>query len=94
MIDSAWEEFNRRLDNENMKYWAERASYLKSDMKREHQGIWYLALSIVSIIGGFVGIFYGLAGESWIQKPYVMMGAVLVCVGMSIVIGGFGKVKG
>jgi hypothetical protein len=86
-------EFNKRLDLENMKYWAERGPKLKKDIKREHQGIWYLGLSIVSIIGGFAGMLYGLAGKDWVQKPYVMMSAVLILFGLSIVIGGFGRVK-
>jgi hypothetical protein len=47
----------------------------------------------VSIIGGFAGMLYGLAGKDWVQKPYVMMSAVLILFGLSIVIGGFGKVK-
>ena len=86
-------EFVKRLDAENMKYWAERRAYQKKDSKREHKGHWYLSLSIISIIGGFSGLIYGLAGKDWVQKPYVVMSLVLIVFGLSIVIGGFGKVK-
>jgi len=88
-----WKLFQERNQMEQAKYWAERASYLKKDSKREHKGMWYLGLSIISILGGFAGLVYGLAGTDWVQKPYVIMGAVLVLFGLSVVIGGFGKVK-
>jgi len=86
-------EFIKRLDAENMKYWAERKLYQKKDSKREHKGVWFLGLSIISIIGGFAGFIYGLVGKDWVQKPYVVMSLVLIVFGMSIVIGGFGRVK-
>ena len=93
MIDSAWEEFNKRLDNENAKYWTRRTTTLEKDSQREHKGVWFLGLSIISVIGGFAGLVYGLAGKDWIQKPYVMMSVVLILFGLSIIVGGFGKVK-
>lgn len=86
-------EFVRRLDAENLKYWRDGAVCRKRDSKREHKGLWYLGLSIVSIVGGFAGLVYGLAGKDWIQKPYVILTVVMILFGLSIVIGGFGKVK-
>lgn len=86
-------EFIRRLDAENMKYWAERETYLKRDSKRERKGVYYLFLSLVSIIGGFAGFIYGLVGKGYVVKPIVVMAVVLIVFGLSIVIGGFGKVK-
>jgi len=91
--EECWKVFQERNRQEQAKYWAERKSYLKKDSEREHKGMWYLGLSIISILGGFVGLLYGLAGQDWVQKPYVIMGAVLILFGLSVVIGGFGKVK-
>jgi hypothetical protein len=85
--------FIKRLDVENMKYWVERKYELKKDMKREEKGLYYLGLSIVSILGGVSGLVYGLIGKDWIQRPYVILGGLMILFGLSIVIGGFGKVK-
>ena len=63
------------------------------DRKRERKGVYYLVLSLISLIGGMSSVVYGLTGQSWVQKPYVAFGAFMVLVGFSIVIGGFGKVK-
>jgi len=91
--EQCWALFQERNQKEQAKYWSERAPKLKRDYKREHKGEYYLGLSIISIIGGFAGTVYGLAGKGYIQKPYVIMGAVMVLFGLSIIIGGFGKVK-
>ena len=88
-----WKIFQERNQMEQAKWWAERTPKLKRDYRREHKGEYYLLLSIISILGGFVGVVYGLAGKGYIQKPYVIMGATMVLFGLSIVIGGFGKVK-
>jgi len=85
--------FQERNRAEQMKYWAEREPKLRKDYKRERKGFYYLALSIVSILGGFAGLIYGLAGKDWVQKPYVIMALVMIALGLSIVIGGFGRVK-
>ena len=92
--EQCWALFQEKNHKEQMTYWNIRGPKLKKDYKREHKGEYYLGLSIISIIGGFAGLIYGLAGKDWVQKPYVIFGALMVLMGLSIVIGGFGKVKG
>lgn len=91
--EEAWKMFQERNQAEQMKYWADRGPKLKKDYRRERKGLYYLGLSIISILGGLAGLTYGLIGQDWIQKPYVIMGAVLIVFGVSVVIGGFGRVK-
>ena len=88
-----WEAFKKRSEEGHRKFWEQRTSTLKTDSKREHKGVYYLALATISILGGVAGMVYGLIGQDWVQKPYVVMGGVLVLFGVSIVIGGFGKVR-
>ena len=87
-------EFMNKVKEYHRQWWAGRNEQLKKESKREEKGFWYLALSVVSIMGGASGIIYGLLGRDWVQKPYIIMGAVLILFGLSVVIGGFGKVKG
>jgi len=91
--EQCWRLFQERNNMEQSSYWVKRNPELKKDHKREHKGEYYLLLSIISIIGGFAEVIYGLAGQDWVQKPYVIMGCVMVLLGLSIVIGGFGRVK-
>ena len=91
--NECWKAFQERNRQEQMQYWIERQPKLKKDYKREHKGEYYLILSIISILGGFAGLIYGLAGQDWVQKPYVILSAILILFGLSIVIGGFGRVK-
>lgn len=74
-------------------HWEKRRVELNNNALRERKGLYYLALSIISILGGVAGLTYGLAGLAWIQKPYVVMGGLLILFGMSFVLGGFGKVR-
>ena len=91
--NETWEMFQERNKQIQKQYWEDRIPKLKKDYKREEKGLYYLILSIISLIGGFAGVIYGLAGEPWIQKIYVFMGGTLILIGLSIVIGGFGRVK-
>ena len=91
--DAKYRSFISGADAENSKYWAERSKSAKRDSKREHKGIYFLMLSLISLLGGMAGIIYGLAGKDWIQKPYLVLGAFMILIGLSIVIGGFGKVR-
>ena len=72
--------------------WGNRQESFEKDRKREHKGFYYFFLSLFLLIGGMSTIIYGLVGLDWVQKPYVVLGAILVVVGFSIVVGGFGKV--
>jgi hypothetical protein len=85
--------FIKRLDVENMKYWVERKYELKKDERREEKGLYYLALSILTIVGGAAGIIYGLVAKGYILKPVIAISVLSIILGLSIVIGGFGKVK-
>jgi len=91
--NARYQSFIKGADEENAKYWVKRSKTLGRDAKREHKGIYFLLLSLLSLLGGMTSIIYGLAGKDWIQKPYLILGAVMVLIGMSIVIGGFGKVR-
>lgn len=91
--EQCWKAFQERNAREQMKAWSNRTPTLKRDYHKEHKGVYYLVLSTISILGGFAGLLYGLAGKGWVQKPYIIMGAVMVLFGLSIVIGGFGRVK-
>ena len=73
--------------------WGKRVESFEKDKKRERKGVYYLILSLISLIGGMSSVVYGLTGQSWVQKPYVALGVVMVITGFSIVVGGFGKVK-
>ncbi len=85
--------YMKRVEDYHKQWWTNRSPELKKDTRREEKGVYYLGLSIISILGGVAGLIYGLAGKGWIQRPYVLMGAVMVLFGLSIVIGGFGKVE-
>lgn len=91
--DQNYQAFIEGSKEENAKYWEKRTVESREDRKREHKGVYYLGLSLFSLLGGVVSVLYGLAGKDWIQKPYLILGCVLILVGLSIVIGGFGKVK-
>jgi len=91
--EERYQAFIKGADAENSKYWTERSKSAKRDSKREHKGIYFLMLSLMSLLGGMAGIIYGLAGKDWIQKPYLVLGAFMILIGLSIVIGGFGKVR-
>lgn len=91
--DANYRAFIKGADEERAKYWVPREAQQKQDTRREDKGLYFLGLSIFSLLGGMVSILYGLAGKDWVQKPYLILGALMVIVGLSIVIGGFGKVK-
>jgi hypothetical protein len=87
------ENFIKRLDVENMKYWVERGPKHKKDLKREEKGLFYLEMSILTIIGGASGLVYGLVAKGYILKPVVVLSILSIILGLSIVIGGFGRVN-
>ena len=82
-----------RARAERMRFWAERSQELKKDYARERRGLLYLVLSILAILGGLADLMWGFSGENWVQKPYVINGIFLLAIGISIVVGGFGRVK-
>jgi hypothetical protein len=91
--NARYQAFIKGAQVERAKEWSARANSIKRDSKREHIGEYFLGLSVVSLLGGMISMVYGLAGKDWVQKPYLILGGVLILVGLSIVIGGFGKVK-